>query len=130
MMRTWLNSTHIGDCRALLKEMATDGVRVQTVITSPPYWGLRDYGMPGQIGLERTPARYESAHFATFPPDLIAPCILAGAPAGGIVLDPFMGSGTTAEVATALGRQFIGCEINPDYEQLQTNRRTTMGLQL
>ena len=75
---------------------------------------------------------YPGAHFATFPPDLIEPCILAGAPAGGVVLDPFMGSGTTAAVATRLGRQWIGCELNPDYESLQRDRLAgqTLGLEL
>jgi DNA modification methylase len=65
---------------------------------------------------------YEGAHFAVFPADLIEPCILAGAPVGGIVLDPFMGSGTTAQVAQNLGRQYIGCELNEDYKPLQDKR--------
>jgi DNA modification methylase len=65
---------------------------------------------------------YKGAHFATFPTALIEPCILAGAPAGGIVLDPFFGSGTTGQVAQALGRRFIGCELNPAYKALQDER--------
>ena len=65
---------------------------------------------------------YAGAHFAVFPSDLIEPCILAGAPVGGIVLDPFMGSGTTAQVAQNLGRQYIGCELNPAYLDLQNIR--------
>lgn len=65
---------------------------------------------------------YKGAHFATFPPDLIEPCILAGAPPDGIVLDPFMGSGTTAEVASKLGRFAMGCELNPDYIELIRER--------
>jgi DNA modification methylase len=65
---------------------------------------------------------YKGAHFATFPPALITPCILAGAPAGGIVLDPFMGSGTTAAVAIANGRDYLGCELNPAYKELQDLR--------
>jgi len=65
---------------------------------------------------------YTGAHFATFPPALIEPCILAGAPAGGIVLDPFFGSGTTGQVAQALGRQFIGIELNEAYKPLQDER--------
>ena len=65
---------------------------------------------------------YKGAHFATFPPDLITPCILAGAPAGGVVLDPFMGSGTTAAVAIAHGRNYLGCELNPAYKELQDAR--------
>jgi DNA modification methylase len=57
-MLNWLNKTHVGDCRDLLKRMAADGVRVQTCVTSPPYFGLRDYGVAGQIGLEPTPGEY------------------------------------------------------------------------
>lgn len=313
----WLNKTHVGDCRDLLAKMALDGVRVQACITSPPYYGLRDYGQAGQIGLEPTPgeyvrqmvavfrfvrdvladdgtvwlnlgdsyandgkwggsssgkhvtalhgktgvgrgrkytglkpkdlvgipwavafalrddgwylrsdiiwhkpnpmpesvedrptksheylflltkseryrydaeaikepgaaetgARYASAfggdknarltreeadgvgtrtrmlgyrefdgtrnrrtvwtvptqpfsgaHFATFPRALIEPCILAGSRPGEVVLDPFMGSGTTGQVATDLGRSFIGCELNPKYVELHDMRRTTIGM--
>ena len=311
-MREWLNRTHVGDCRELLKEMAAAGVRVQTCVTSPPYFGLRDYGVAGQIGLEHTPAEYvermvevfravkdvladdgtvwlnlgdsyssggrktrdpgqsknhrpfqgesavtawrpddgakpkdllgipwrvafalqadgwylrsdiiwhkpnplpesvtdrptkaheyvfllakseryyydansikeratdtgrfsgidgrderaearppgssartlaridyssrgrnkrtvwtiptapfSGAHFATFPRALIEPCVLAGSRAGDTVLDPFMGSGTTAEVATRFGRNFIGCELNPKYVELHEMRRTTVGM--
>lgn len=65
---------------------------------------------------------YNGAHFATFPPDLVKPCILAGSRPGDAVLDPFMGSGTTAQVALSSGRQYIGCEINPDYGTLQDER--------
>ena len=71
---------------------------------------------------------YEGAHFAVFPSDLIEPCILAGAPVGGIVLDPFMGSGTTAQVAQNLGRQYIGCELNTDYKPLQDERMAQQAL--
>lgn len=65
---------------------------------------------------------YNGAHFATFPPALIEPCILAGSRPGDIVLDPFMGSGTTAAVAKSRGRQYLGCEINPEYGPLQEDR--------
>ena len=313
-MREWLNRTHVGDCRELLKQMAADGVRVQTCVTSPPYFGLRDYGVEGQIGLEPTPVEYvermvdvfravrdvlaadgtvwvnlgdsytgnggqspqsgplfkgrrrqreniclhlrgkgegfkpkdlmgipwrvalalqadgwylrsdiiwhkpnpmpesvparptkaheylfllsksehyyydadairepdsgqdhprnvldlreptgglmsphrgirraegrngkgrnkrsvwtiaprpfRGAHFAVFPPALVEPCVLAGSRPSDTVLDPFMGSGTTAQVATRFGRNFIGCEINPKYVDLHDLRRTTMGLQI
>jgi site-specific DNA-methyltransferase (adenine-specific) len=61
---------------------------------------------------------FAGAHFATFPPALIEPCILAGCPLNGIVLDPFAGSGTTAGVALAHGRKAILCELNPDYAAL------------
>jgi DNA modification methylase len=72
---------------------------------------------------------YSGAHFATFPPDLIEPCILAGAPNGGIVLDPFMGSGTTAHTALRAGRQYVGCELNGEYIKL-ANKRLSQGFLL
>lgn len=65
---------------------------------------------------------YKGAHFATFPPALIEPCILAGSRPGDVVLDPFMGSGTTAAVALQHGRQYLGCELNPEYGPLQAAR--------
>ena len=65
---------------------------------------------------------FQGAHFATFPPDLIEPCILAGCPEGGTVLDPFMGSGTTAAVAKLHGRHYLGSELNPDYRPLIEER--------
>ena len=65
---------------------------------------------------------YKGAHFATFPTALIEPCVLAGSRLGDIVLDPFMGSGTTAQVAIQHGRQYLGCELNPDYNSLQQER--------
>lgn len=65
---------------------------------------------------------FKGAHFATFPPDLIEPCILAGSRPGDIVLDPFMGSGTTAGVALKHERRYLGCEINPEYGLLHEAR--------
>lgn len=65
---------------------------------------------------------YSGAHFAVMPPDLVEPCVLAGCPEGGIVLDPFAGSGTTLAVAAALGRNAIGCELNPAYIALAERR--------
>jgi DNA modification methylase len=58
---------------------------------------------------------FKGAHFATFPPDLIEPCILAGSRPGDVVLDPFMGAGTTAVVCEQHGRRWLGCELNPEY---------------
>lgn len=72
---------------------------------------------------------YPQAHFAVYPPDLIEPCVLAGCPVGGVVLDPFAGSGTTAGVAEKYGRDSIMIELNPEYAKLiperviQINRR-------
>lgn len=65
---------------------------------------------------------YKGAHFATFPPALIEPCILAGSRPGEIVLDPFNGSGTTGQVAIERGRQYIGIELNPEYIELTRGR--------
>lgn len=65
---------------------------------------------------------FKEAHFAVFPPDLIKPMILAGCPTGGVVLDPFVGSGTTAIVARKLGRHFVGIELNEKYKQMAERR--------
>lgn len=65
---------------------------------------------------------YKGAHFATFPEELVRPCILAGSRPGDIVLDPFCGSGTTGVVAMREGRDFIGIEINPEYSQISEQR--------
>ena len=65
---------------------------------------------------------YKGAHFATFPPELIEPCIKAGSQKGDIILDPFIGSGTTAMVAKSLGRHYIGCELHESYNDLIQNR--------
>ena len=65
---------------------------------------------------------FKGSHFATFPRDLIVPCIKAGSKKGDIILDPFMGSGTTAMVAKELGRNYLGCELNKDYGDLINKR--------
>lgn len=67
-------------------------------------------------------ASYNGAHFATYPPALVAPCILAGSVRGDLVLDPFCGSGTTGEVALKHGRRFLGIELNPEYVDLSWDR--------
>ncbi len=92
--------------------------------------GTRCNSMSGKTGLYRnkrsvwtvTTKPYKGAHFATFPPSLIEPCIKAGCPNNGIVLDPFIGSGTTAEVCIRNNKRFIGIEINSQYIQLALNR--------
>lgn len=158
------------DCLEGLKSLPDNCV--DCCITSPPYFGLRDYGVAGQIGLEETPEDYvqrlvnvfaevyrvlkptgtlwvnigdsyagsgkgawknkqvwsvstkpfKDAHFATFPDTLIVDCIKAGSPENGLILDPFMGSGTTAVVARKLSRNYIGFELNPEYVEI-SNRR-------
>ena len=90
--------------------------------------GARVYGADGMrnkrsvwnVGV----ASFKDAHFAVYPPALIEPCIKAGSAEGDTVLDPFSGSGTTGEVALKLGRNYVGCELNPDYARLSEKRIT------
>jgi len=67
---------------------------------------------------------YAEAHFATFPPKLVEPCIKAGSRPGDTVLDPFAGAGTTGLVADRLGRDFLGIELNAEYAALARQRIT------
>jgi DNA modification methylase len=113
-----MNQILIGDCKEL------------------PYYGLRDYGIDGQIGVVGEIPRTHNKrdvwtvatqgstipHFAMFPEKLIEPCILAGCPEGGIVLDPFFGAGTTGVVAAKTGRNCIGIELNPTYAEIAERR--------
>lgn len=69
-----------------------------------------------------TPKPYRGAHFAVMPPELVRRCVLAGCPVGGVVLDPFLGSGTVAAVALENGRRAVGCELNPEYVKLIHDR--------
>ena len=116
-------------------------------------WGTRDRsegkyhnegsGLQPHSGLEKsydmankrsvwtvTTKPFHGAHFAVFPPDLIEPCVLAGSRPKDIVLDPFMGSGTTAAVAQRLNRLYLGCELNTDYKVLQDERLKQPSLEL
>ena len=85
---------------------------------------------PGGDGIARNkrsvwsvcPAYFKGAHFAVFPEKLVEPCVLAGCPEGGTVLDPFTGSGTTGAVAKRLRRNFIGVELNPAYRDMALAR--------
>jgi len=88
-----------------------------------------DTGMRNRRSVWTVPTKpYSGAHFAVFPAELIEPCVLAGSRPGDVVLDPFIGSGTTAQVAQALGRQWIGCEINTEYAPLQQARTAQAAL--
>ena len=114
-------------------------------------WGTRDRsngkyhnegsGLTPHSGLEKsyetrnkrsvwtvTSKPFSGAHFATFPPDLIEPCILAGSKTGDTVLDPFGGSGTTGMVAESFGRNWVLIELNPEYEKLSTYRTAQTGM--
>lgn len=70
------------------------------------------------------------AHFATYPEDLVKPCILAGSRVGGLVLDPFFGSGTTGRVAVKLNRYYIGIELNPKYIEIEKRRMSNIQMTL
>jgi DNA modification methylase len=89
--------------------------------------GLKDTYTVGEFRNKRsvwtvTTKPFKGAHSAVFPTDLILPCVLAGSRFGDTVLDPFMGSGTTAQVAHENGRQYLGCELNPAYKELCDKR--------
>lgn len=102
-----------------------DGTRLNNTPGRSKMGGLKgnDYTKANKRSVWSVVTRpYKGAHFAVFPPALIEPCILAGSRVGDVVLDPFMGSGTTAAVAIQHGRQYLGCELNPDYEPLQNQR--------
>ena len=155
------NIIHTGHAIDVLKTLP--GGSIDCVMTSPPYWNLRDYKQDKQIGNEATPKefinnlckifdevkrvlkdegtifkqskeknyrtvwRYRissggTAHCATYPEGLIHAPIMAGCPEEGIVLDPFIGSGTTAVVALKLGRKYIGIEINEEYKKAAEKR--------
>ena len=77
-----------------------------------------------------SPKPVKEAHFATFPEELIEPCILSGSKKGGIVIDPFFGSGTTGRVATKYGRNYIGIELNPEYVDMGTKRNENVQMDM
>jgi DNA modification methylase len=97
-----------------------------------PHTGLtKSYDMANKRSVwSVNTSTFKGAHFATYPPELIEPCILASSKVGDIILDPFFGSETTGQVAQNLGRKWIGCELNPDYEDLQNERVKQQGLEL
>jgi DNA modification methylase len=89
------------------------------------------YEMKNKRSVWTVPTKpYKGAHFAVYPEELIEPCVMAGSRVGDIVLDPFFGSGTTGAVAQKLGRQYIGCELNKEYEPLQKERLKQQALEL
>ena len=91
-----------------------------------PYTGKRNRRDVWSI----VPSHYAEAHFATFPEELIEPMVLAGCPENGIVLDPFLGSGTTALVAIKNRRQYVGIELNPSYVSMAKNRISAVNVSL
>lgn len=102
-----------GDFRGLMRErdMAPETRNIRTVWTIPT---------------QPTP----DAHFATYPEKLVETCIKAGCPKGGIVLDTFMGSGTTARVSRRLQRNYLGIELNPDYNKIIKKKTNNLQVEL
>ena len=111
-----------GSKRLSLGEKACLGV--QTICKGGERWKLTNGKyMRRKRDVWAVPTKpLKEAHFAAYPPDLIKPCILAGCPVGGVVLDPFMGAGTTALVARELGRHYIGIELNTEYIDIAEKR--------
>jgi len=136
------SSRYYFDNQAIMEPAKYDGRKDTTAKGSPKYMQIsgtiqglakREHERwPNKMGTN--PARnkrdvwiiptrpFKGAHFATFPPDLIKPCILAGCPVGGVVLDPFFGAGTTGLVAQQLGRKYIGIDLNADYVRIAEQR--------
>jgi len=101
------------------------GSRLNNVPGRSHMGGLKrnNYTMKNKRDVWIVPTKpFNEAHFATFPPELIEPCILAGCPEGGIVLDPFGGSGTTGMVAMKNRREYILCELNKEYIKIAEKR--------
>lgn len=94
----------------------------KNVNARPPEYKIYDGMRTKRSVWTVTTKPFSGAHFATFPPDLIEPCILAGCPVGGTVLDPFGGAGTTGMVADRHGRNAVLIELNPDYAEMARKR--------
>jgi DNA modification methylase len=116
----------VSNCTLAPKSMKP-GIEAQAYGEQPESRYLRNYEpdlspiIPPEVWKIAT-AAFSDAHFATFPPALVAPCIMAGCPEGGTVLDPFFGAGTTGLVADRLGRDCIGIELNPEYAETAERR--------
>ena len=108
-VREYIDDFSVMDEGLTYYELKTDEVVVSNTKNKRSVWSV-------------TVKPYKEAHFATYPPDLIEPCILAGSEEGDTILDPFMGAGTTAAVAKSLNRYYIGCELNEDYGNLIQKR--------
>jgi DNA modification methylase len=103
--------------KTLQREKETNGKEM-----CASFWYANEKGRNARTVWTIPTAPYSGAHFATFPPGLIIPCIKAGSREGDIVLDPFFGSGTTGEVCNRLGRKYIGIELNEAYRPLWERR--------
>ena len=92
-----------------------EGQSMQAIFIPRDHSGERVMRNKRDVWTVSTNSYRADGHFAMYPEKLIEPCILAGCPVGGVVLDPFFGSGTTGAVAKRLGREYIGIDINPEY---------------
>ncbi len=135
------NARYFYDADAIREDdLGTDHPR--TILSGQPSLEPSNGLAPPNVGLRKAEGRngagrnrrsvwtvatqpYAGAHFATFPPKLIEPCILAGCPEGGTVLDPFAGAGTTGMVARRHGRAFVGVELSPKYAAMARGRIAT-----
>lgn len=134
------SATYYYDAEAIAEPSQTAGESRVSVATSGSYISAvqngrvpSGNGVPGRLMIRGETrnrrdvwtiptAAFSEAHFATFSPDLVKPCVLAGCPEGGTVLDPFAGSGTTLLVARQLGRVGVGIELNPEYADIAARR--------
>ena len=98
------------------------GANVQPIFAPRTHTDLSDMRNRRDVWSVAINSAHIPGHFAVYPEKLIEPCILAGSKVGGVVLDPFFGSGTTGVVALKNGRQYIGIDINPDYCKTAQNR--------
>ncbi len=112
------NHLYYGDNLTIMKSMNSGSVDL--IYLDPPFNSQRNRNKRSVWTIATAP--FPEAHFATFPPALVEPCILAGSKPGDLVLDPFIGSGTTAMVARNLGRRAIGIDLNPEYLDLARRR--------
>lgn len=124
-----------------VKDRCTKAHEYIFLMTKKPHYYFDDSGIKEQTDVVNEyrnkrsvwsvpTSTFKGAHFATYPTELIEPCILAGSRFGDVVLDPFMGSGTTAQVAQNLGRKYLGCELNPEYKKFQDERLSQTALEL
>lgn len=116
-----LNKIYQGHCLDVLKTLPNESINT--------FRAIRDKRNKRSVWTVSTKPLKE-AHFAVYPEDLIEPCVLAGCPLDGVVMDPFFGSGTTGLVALKHGRNFIGIELNPDYIKIAEKRLSKVQLEL
>lgn len=120
---------HNGNMKATGRKLSKPGVGIKNNTSFDSYMAIMPLKVNKRSVWTIPTQSYSDAHFATFPEELIVDCIKAGCREDGIVLDPFMGAGTTALVARKLNRNFIGIELNPDYIKIAEKRlRKELGL--